>query len=64
MLIIVITFEDSPSYDEKDGLYTATLELSLQLSREDLGHDIECRVDSSAIAETIINNFNVDLQGK
>ncbi|KAI8118506.1 Kin of IRRE-like protein 2 [Lucilia cuprina] len=52
----------SPSYDEKDGLFTATLELSLQLSRDDLGHSIECRAESAAIQSTIKNHFSVDLQ--
>ncbi|KAM7357581.1 neuromusculin isoform 3-T4 [Cochliomyia hominivorax] len=52
----------SPSYDEKDGLFTATLELSLQLSRDDLGHSIECRAESAAIQNTIKNYFSVDLQ--
>lgn len=42
----------------------ATLELSLQLSRDDLGHNIECRVDSAAIPNTLKNQFSVDLQGK
>ncbi|KAL9904026.1 neuromusculin isoform 5-T5 [Glossina fuscipes fuscipes] len=52
----------SPSYDEQNGLFTATLELSLQLSRDDLGHNIECRVDSAAIPNTLKNQFSVDLQ--
>lgn len=63
-LLCLPSLIDSPSYDEKDGLFTATLELSLQLSRDDLGHSIECRAESAAIKNTIKNHFSVDLQGK
>ncbi|XP_055855843.1 hemicentin-1 isoform X5 [Episyrphus balteatus] len=52
----------SPTYDEKDGLYTATLELSLVLTRQDLGNTIECRVESSAIQGTIRSVIDVDMQ--
>ncbi|TMW40594.1 hypothetical protein DOY81_014326 [Sarcophaga bullata] len=38
------------------------LELSLQLSRDDLGHSIECRAESAAIQNTVKNHFSVDLQ--
>ncbi|XP_060661001.1 uncharacterized protein LOC132794519 isoform X3 [Drosophila nasuta] len=52
----------SPTHDQNDGLYTSTLELDWQLSREDLGEDIECRVESAAIKNTIVTKFGVDLQ--
>ncbi|XP_055919479.1 uncharacterized protein LOC129951381 [Eupeodes corollae] len=52
----------SPTYDEKDGLYTATLELSLVLSRLDLNSTIECRVESSAIQGTIRSAIHIDMQ--
>ncbi|EDW40286.1 GL24989 [Drosophila persimilis] len=53
---------DSPTHDLNDGLYTSTLELDWQLSREDLAQDIECRVESAAIKSTIVTKFSVDLQ--
>ncbi|XP_030385039.1 uncharacterized protein LOC115632156 isoform X2 [Scaptodrosophila lebanonensis] len=52
----------SPTHDQKDGLYTSTLELEWQLSREDLAQDIECRVESAAIKNEIVAKFSVDLQ--
>ncbi|EDW79217.2 LOW QUALITY PROTEIN: uncharacterized protein Dwil_GK12999 [Drosophila willistoni] len=52
----------SPTHDLKDGLYTSTLELDWQLSREDLAQDIECRVESAAIKNAIVTKFSVDLQ--
>ncbi|XP_073840504.1 neuromusculin isoform X7 [Musca autumnalis] len=51
-----------PHYDEKDGLYNVTVELSLQLSREDLGHKIECRAESAAIDNVMSTHFSLDLQ--
>ncbi|XP_061395466.1 hemicentin-1 isoform X1 [Musca vetustissima] len=51
-----------PHYDEKDGLYNVTVELSLQLSREDLGHTIECRAESAAIDNVMSTHFSLDLQ--
>lgn len=54
---------DSPSYDEQDGFFTATLELSIQLMRDNLGQEIECRTESVAIADTIKQQFAIDLQG-
>jgi len=55
---------DSPTHDLNDGLYTSTLELDWQLSREDLAQDIECRVESAAIKSAIVTKFSVDLQGE
>ncbi|XP_049314276.1 uncharacterized protein LOC105225255 isoform X9 [Bactrocera dorsalis] len=52
----------SASYVETDGLFTATLELNLELSRDDLARDIECRVESAALPNKLINKFRVDLQ--
>ncbi|EDV97314.1 GH16788 [Drosophila grimshawi] len=52
----------SPTHDLTDGLYTSTLELDWQLSREDLATDIECRVESAAIKDAIVSKFSVDLQ--
>ncbi|XP_070064173.1 uncharacterized protein nrm isoform X6 [Drosophila virilis] len=52
----------SPTHDLNDGLYTSTLELDWQLSREDLATDIECRVESAAIKNAIVTKFSVDLQ--
>nr|XP_036226716.1 uncharacterized protein LOC106618396 isoform X3 [Bactrocera oleae]XP_036226717.1 uncharacterized protein LOC106618396 isoform X3 [Bactrocera oleae] len=52
----------SASYVETDGLFTATLELNLELSRDDLARDIECRVESAALPKKLINKFRVDLQ--
>lgn len=54
---------DSASYVETGGLFTATLELNLELSRDDLARDIECRVESAALPNKLINKFRVDLQG-
>lgn len=55
---------DSPTHDLNEGLYTSTLELEWQLSREDLASDIECRVESAAIKNAIVTKFSVDLQGE
>lgn len=55
---------DSPTHDLNDGLFTSTLELDWQLSREDLASDIECRVESAAIKNAIVTKFSVDLQGE
>ncbi|EDV52815.2 uncharacterized protein Dere_GG16293, isoform G [Drosophila erecta] len=52
----------SPTHDLIDGLYTSTLELDWQLSREDLAQDIECRVKSAAIQNVTVTKFSVDLQ--
>ncbi|XP_055381647.1 putative uncharacterized protein DDB_G0282133 isoform X3 [Condylostylus longicornis] len=53
----------SPSYDEdEDGLFTATLELSLVLSRQDLDNDIECRVESAALDDIYKSLIKLDLQ--
>ncbi|XP_054735884.1 uncharacterized protein LOC129242947 isoform X2 [Anastrepha obliqua] len=52
----------SASYVETDGLFTATLGLTLELSRDDLARDIECHVESAALPNKIINKFRVDLQ--
>lgn len=57
-------FTDSATHDLDDGLYTSTLELDWPLSREDLAQDIECRVESAAIKNTIVTKFSVDLQGE
>lgn len=54
---------DSPTHDIKDGLFTSTLELDWLLSREDLAQDIECRVKSAAMPETIVQKFSINLQG-
>ncbi|XP_075164374.1 neuromusculin isoform X2 [Haematobia irritans] len=51
-----------PHYDDRDGLFNVTVELSLQLSRDDLGHNIECRAESAAIQNTLSTHFSVDLQ--
>ena len=56
-------FSDSPTYDEHEGLFTATLELSLVLSRHDLASDIECRVQSPALNGTVQTHLKLDLQG-
>ncbi|XP_067643045.1 uncharacterized protein nrm isoform X2 [Eurosta solidaginis] len=52
----------SASYLETDGLFTASLELTIELSRDDLAHDIECRVESAALPHKVTNKFRVDLQ--
>ncbi|XP_022227441.2 hemicentin-1 isoform X16 [Drosophila obscura] len=52
----------SPTHDLNEGLYTSTLELDWQLSREDLAQDIECRVESAAVKSAIVTKFSVDLQ--
>ncbi|KAH8334990.1 hypothetical protein KR067_000321, partial [Drosophila pandora] len=52
----------SPTHDIKDGLFTSTLELDWLLSREDLAQDIECRVKSAAMPETIVQKFSINLQ--
>lgn len=35
----------------------------MELSRDDLARDIECRVESAALPKKLINKFRVDLQG-
>ncbi|XP_043862054.1 uncharacterized protein LOC120447830 isoform X2 [Drosophila santomea] len=52
----------SPTHDLINGLYTSTLELDWQLSREDLAQDFECRVKSAAIQNVTLTKFSVDLQ--
>ncbi|XP_043650487.1 B-cell receptor CD22 isoform X3 [Drosophila teissieri] len=52
----------SPTNDLINGLYTSTLELDWQLSREDLAQDFECRVKSAAIQNVTVTKFSVDLQ--
>ncbi|XP_039230059.1 uncharacterized protein LOC6540104 isoform X14 [Drosophila yakuba] len=52
----------SPTHDLINGLYTSTLELDWQLSREDLAQDFECRVKSAAIQNVTVTKFSVDLQ--
>ncbi|KAH8286528.1 hypothetical protein KR054_010889, partial [Drosophila jambulina] len=52
----------APTHNLIDGLYTSTLELDWTLSRDDLAQDIECRVKSAAISNTIVTAFGVDLQ--
>ncbi|XP_017093255.2 B-cell receptor CD22 isoform X19 [Drosophila bipectinata] len=52
----------SPTHDIKDGLFTSTLELDWSLSREDLAQEIECRVKSAAMPETIVKKFSINLQ--
>ncbi|KAH8322053.1 hypothetical protein KR059_001059, partial [Drosophila kikkawai] len=52
----------SPTHNLNDGLYTSTLELDWTLSRDDLAQDIECRVNSAAILNSIVSTFGVDLQ--
>ncbi|KAH8266575.1 hypothetical protein KR026_004169, partial [Drosophila bipectinata] len=52
----------SPTHDIKEGLFTSTLELDWSLSREDLAQEIECRVKSAAMPETIVKKFSINLQ--
>lgn len=50
--------------DEANGLFTVKTVLSLKLNREALGTGIECRVETPALENKVINQLQLDLQGK
>lgn len=54
---------DSVSTDEPNGLYTVKSVLSLELSRQELGANIECRVETPALDNIVSNYIHIDLQG-
>lgn len=50
--------------DEANGLFTVKTVLSLKLNREALGTGIECRVETPALENKVINQLQLDLQGE
>lgn len=55
---------DSVTTDELNGLFTVKSVLSLELSRQELGANIECRVETPALDNVIVSNhIHFDLQG-
>lgn len=58
-----IIYVDSVTTSELNGLYSVKSVLSLELSRQELGANIECRVETPALENIVSNNINIDLQG-
>lgn len=54
---------DSVSTDESNGLFSVKSVLSLELSRQELGANIECRVETPALEHVVSNHIHIDLQG-
>lgn len=54
---------DSVTTSELNGLYSVKSVLSLELSRQELGASIECRVETPALENVVSNHINIDLQG-
>lgn len=55
---------DSVTTDELNGLFSVKSVLSLELSRQELGANIECRVETPALENIVSNHIHIDLQGK
>ncbi|XP_037031703.1 hemicentin-2 isoform X5 [Bradysia coprophila] len=53
---------DSVTTSELNGLYSVKSVLSLELSRQELGANIECRVETPALENIVSNNIHIDLQ--
>lgn len=49
--------------DELNGLFSVKSVLSLELSRQELGANIECRVETPALEQIVSNHIHFDLQG-
>lgn len=49
--------------DELNGLFSVKSVLSLELSRQELGANIECRVETPALENIVSNHIHIDLQG-
>lgn len=54
---------DSVSSGELHGLFSVKSVLSLELSRQELGANIECRVETPALENVVSNHIHIDLQG-
>lgn len=54
---------DSVTTDETNGLFSVKSVLSFELSRQELGANIECRVETPALENVVTNNIYIDLQG-
>lgn len=54
---------DSVTTDELNGLFSVKSVLSLELSRQELGANIECRVETPALDNIVSNHIHIDLQG-
>ncbi|KAJ6649403.1 Hemicentin-1 [Pseudolycoriella hygida] len=52
---------DSVSTEEIAGLYSVKSVLSLELSRQELGASIECRVETPALEKVVSNFIHIDL---
>lgn len=57
-------FTDYVVQDEANGLFTVKTVLSLKLNREALGTGIECRVETPALENRVVNQLQLDLQGE
>lgn len=60
---ILITFADSVTTDEANGLFSVKSELSLTLTRQELEGYFECRVETPALDNLVRNQLHIDLQG-
>ncbi len=56
-------FIDSLTTSELNGLFSVKSVMSLELSRQELGASIECRVETPALENIVSNHINIDLQG-
>lgn len=54
---------DSVTISDSVGLFTVNSHLSLRLSRADLASSLECRVETPALEQPIVNELYLDLQG-
>lgn len=50
-------------HDEANGLTTVKSELSITLTRLEMGAHFECRVESDALESMVRNSIKIDLQG-
>lgn len=65
-MIFSMTFRrlDSVTTDEANGLFAVKSELSLTLTRQELEGYFECRVETPALPDVVLNQLHIDLQGK
>lgn len=54
---------DSVTISDSAGLYTVNSHLSLRLSRAELASTLECRVETPALEQPVLNELSLDLQG-
>ena len=54
---------DSVTISDSAGLYTVNSHLSLRLSRAELASTLECREETPALEQPVLNELSLDLQG-